>query len=135
MKIIYTSILVSSIIEKSIYKYKKIKVNNFFISIPIISIIGIFVYLIINSLMEKVIPHSLVVSIILLLIVYIICEVVSYYILKAKLFKNQKIIGIFLIILSYLIFTYLTYNPLKTYLFLDTQTNTYGIINKRRAIY
>ena len=45
MKIIYTSILISSIIEYLIYKYKNIKVNNFIISIPIIiTTIGIITH-------------------------------------------------------------------------------------------
>ena len=45
MKIVYTSILVTSITEYFIYKKKNIKVNNFVINIPIISIIGIIIYL------------------------------------------------------------------------------------------
>jgi len=127
MKIIYTSILLSSIIEYFIYKVQKISVNNFWINIPIVSIIGIIVYLIIYLLIDNVIPHNLFVSISLLFIIYILTQFISYNILKSKSIPYEKIIGIIAIVLIYIVFTYLTYFPIKSYLFLDTQTNTYGI--------
>ena len=127
MKIIYTSILLSTIIEYFIYKKKSIKTNNLLISIPITSIICIIIYLIINYLISLIFPHKLLISITLLLIIYIIAELISYKLLNMKEIKYQKIIGIILIILSYLIFTYLTYNPPHNNLFIDSQTNTYGI--------
>ncbi len=127
MKIIYTSILLSSVIEYFIYKYKNIKVNNFLISIPIISIFGIVFYLIVYSIISLFIPHNLFISIILLFITFVICQVISCYIMKFKPIKNQKIIGIILIEISYFIFIYLTYNPIKIPILMDPQTNTYGI--------
>lgn len=127
MKIIYTCLLISSIIEYIIYKKKKINVNNFYINIPIISILGIITYLILYLPLDKIFSHNLILAIIILFIVFTLSEIMSYYILKFKKIKNEKIIGIFLIILSYIIFTYLTYNPIKNNLFLDRQTNTYGI--------
>ena len=127
MKIIYTSILFSSFIEYLIYKYKNISVNNFILNIPVISIVGIIIYLLLNFIVELFIPHNLVVSIILLLIVYVICEVFSYFILNCRKIKYEEIIGICLIILSYIIFGYLTYHPIEIELFLDPITNTYGI--------
>jgi len=127
MKIVYTSILVTSITEYFIYKKKNIKVNNFVINIPIISIIGIIIYLLLYLEIDKIIPHNLFISLTLLLIVFIICEVISYYILNLNKLRYEKIIGIVLIVLSYIIFTYFTYYPIKSYIFLDTVTNSYGI--------
>ena len=127
MKLIYTSIVLSSIIEYILYKRNNIKVNNFLISIPLIGIFGIVLYLAIYLIIDLFIPHNLVVSIILLFIVFIICEIISYYLLNDKELKHQKIIGIILIIISYIIFGYLTYKPIDNYLFLDTETHSYGI--------
>lgn len=127
MKIIYISIILASIVEYIIYKKKDIKVNNFSISIPSVSIIGIILYLAIYYPIEIVFGHNLIISIILLFIIYIICEVISYYILKSPKIKYQNTIGIILIIISYIVFAYLTYNPPKIPLFIDPQNNTYGI--------
>ena len=130
MKIIYTSILISSIIEYFIYKYKKIETHNFMLSIPISSIIGIIFYIITYYLVKIFIPHNIIMALIIMLLTYILSSMISYYILNFNEIKHQKLIGILLIIISYLIFAYLTYNPIKTNLFLDTEKNTYGISKK-----
>jgi len=103
MKIIFTSTLISTLIEYIIYKKKLIKYNNLLISIPIISIIGIIFYLITYSLIDLFIPHNFIISILLLLITYMIMEIISYKILNINEMKYQKIIGIILIIISYII--------------------------------
>ena len=131
MKIIITSISIASIIEYIIYKHSTIKYNNFLLSIPLISIIGIIFYLSIYSIINIFINHNLIISITLLFITFIICEIISYYILNYKKIPNSKIIGIILLIICYLIFTYLTYYPPKNNLFKDIQTNSYGINKKR----
>ena len=127
MKIIYTCIIASSVIEYFIYKKKNIEYNNFIISIPVISIIGIALYLLLFYFITSFVKENMFISLSLLLITYIICEISSYYILNSKKVKYEKLIGIILIILSYIIFTYLTYNPIKNHVFLDTKTNSYGI--------
>lgn len=127
MKIIYTSILITSVIEYCIYKRKDISINNPILNIAITSILGIFLYLLLYSIIDLIIPHNLFISIILLLIVYIICGIISYFILNTEKIRYSNLIGLILIILSYILFMYLTYNPLKISLFLDPLTNTYGI--------
>ena len=127
MKIIYTSIMLSSIIEYFIYKYKNIRVNNFILSIPIVSIIGIVVYWIIYLTIDKFISHNLFISILLLYLVFIFCEYISYKILNYPKINNSNKIGLILIILSYFIFWYFTYYPEKNYIFLDTTTNSYSL--------
>lgn len=127
MKIIYTAIIISSVVELIIYKIKNIKVNNFMISIPVISIIGISIYLTIYMIISLFIPHNLYISIGLLFLVFILCEILSYKILNSNKIDYGKLIGLILLIISYAIFVYFTYNPLKTPLFLDTTNNTYGI--------
>ena len=127
MKIIYTCILIGSIIEFIIYKTKGIKVNNFYINILITSISSIILYLAIYLPLEDMFSHNTFIAISLLLIIFIISQIISYYILNLKEIPNQKIIGFILIILSYMFFTYLTYYPLYNDLFIDKQTNKYGI--------
>ena len=127
MKIIYTSILLSSIIEYFIYKKKRYDTNNFFISIPISSILGIIFYLVIYLLIDLFIPHSFFIAIFIMLITYIFSNIISYIILNKKEIPNQKELGISLILISYIVFTHLTYYPPKRYMFIDQITKTYGI--------
>lgn len=84
MKIIYTSILLSSIIEYFIYKKKKIKVNNFIISIPLSAILGIIFYLVVYLILDLFIPHNFFVAIGLMLITYIFSNITSYKLLNKK---------------------------------------------------
>ena len=54
-----------------------------------------------------------------MLIVYIICQIISYKILKGKEYKYINSKSILLIILMYGMFGYLTYKPLNNYIFVD----------------
>ena len=69
------------------------------------------------------------INISLMLLVIIITQVISYYILKSKHVKLFNYISILLIIVSYIIFGYLTYYPIKSELFFDTKDEKYGINN------
>ena len=79
MKIIYTSILLSSIIEYFIYKKKRYDTNNFFISIPISSILGIIFYLVIYLLIDLFIPHSFFIAILCLLLIFFLTLLVILF--------------------------------------------------------
>lgn len=127
MKIIYTSIVLASIIEYFIYKKKNIPTNNFIISIPISAVVGIVFYLVIYLIIDIFIPHNFFVAIVIMFITYIFFNIVSYFILNKKEIPNQKELGISLILISYIIFTHLTYYPPKNYLFIDQLTRTYGV--------
>ena len=126
MKIIYISVIIGSIIEYFIYR-KYDSYQNYLINIPIISILGIILYLFLYYIIRMFIDENMFVSISLLFIVYTIIEIISYYILNASIIKYQKIIGLILIIASYIAFAYLTYNPPVKDLFLDKETHIYGI--------
>ena len=127
MKLIVTSSLIFSFIEYFIYKKKAIKVNNFFLSYAISSIIGIILYLIIYLPIDKLFGHNLIFAIILLLITFIIINIINYYIMNYKEIKYSNLIGLIIIITIYIIFGYLTYNPRNTTLFYDNSTNHFGI--------
>ena len=127
MKIIYTSIILSNIVEYFIYKKRNIKANNFILSIPVSSILGIIFYLIIYLIIDLFIPHNFYIAITIMFITYIFSNIISYFILNKKEIPNQKELGISLILISYIVFTHLTYYPPKSYLFIDQITNTFGV--------
>ena len=118
MKIITTSILISSLIESIIYKINKIKTSNFIFSIPIISIIVVIFYLTIYLIISKFIPHNFIITIILMFITYIICQIISFKIIN-KDSKNYNLIGIILLITICMIYTHFTYYPPKYSIFYE----------------
>lgn len=130
MKIFSTSILLSSIIEYIIYKNNNIKYNNFILGIPITIIFGIIFYLIIYLLINIFIPHNFIITIILMFITYIICQIISYKIQNMKKIINQKEIGLTLLLIILIIFTHLTYYPLNNSIFIDPITKKYSITKK-----
>lgn len=127
MKIPFTSSLIYGIIDYIILKKNNIKYNNYPFQLWFTSLIIIPIYLVIYLPIHSIFGENLVVSIILLFIIYIIKEIISYNILKATHIKVLNNLTIPIIILMYIVFTYLTYYPPHNYIFIDSQTKTYGI--------
>lgn len=127
MKILFTSILIYSIIDKIIIDKHSLSYNNFYLQVFITAIISIPTYLIIYLPLYHIIGENLIISILILIIVYIIVEIISYKILTHKKINIPNYIITILIIFTYIIFTYLTYNPPKNYIFYDKNNDTYGI--------
>ena len=127
MKLIVTPVLLFSLFEYSIYRKKNISFNNFILSYAISMVLAIIVYLLIYLPINYIFGHSVIVAIGLLFIIFIIIEIISYYIMNYKEIRYSNIIGFSIIIILYIIFGYLTYNPIKIDLFYDTQKKVYGI--------
>lgn len=126
MKILFGSIMISSIIQKLIALYKKEKINNICFSNFIAALSSIPIFLILFLPVYYIIGENMIVTIIIMFISIIISEIMSYKIIHMKNFNLENKTIIF-VIFVYIIFGLLTYYPLKIDLFLDTQTNTYGI--------
>ena len=118
MKLIYTSYLLWGIVEYFLIRKNK-DINNFVIQLFLVPIFGICIYLSIYLPLFNLFGENLIISILLLFIVIVIEEVISYFLLKGEEIKNQRLIGIIGIIMVYIIFAYLTYFPLDNYLFWD----------------
>lgn len=127
MKLLVTPVLIFSLIEYIIYKKKDINFNNFILSYSISMFFGIIIYLILYLPIHYIFGHSSIFAIILLFIVFIIIEIISYYIMRYKEFRYSNILGLGIILVMYVIFGYLTYYPLESDLFYDTSKNIYGI--------
>lgn len=127
MKIIFTSTLIYGAIDYFLLKKNNIKFNNFPFQLFFTSFISIPIYLIIYLPLNYVIGENLIISISLLLIIYIISQIISYYILSISTIPYLNKLATIFIIITYIIFTILTYYPPHNFLFYDTQTNSYGI--------
>lgn len=129
MKILFSSICFYGIIDYIILYKNKIGFNNFFFNIFATAFLSVVVYLLIFIPIYKILGENMIVSISLMIIVIILSQIISYFILKSKHIHYINSISFILIIISYIIFGYLTYNPIRNYLFLDNIKNIYGIKN------
>lgn len=125
MKLIYTSYILYGIVDFILLK--KHNINNFMLQLFIVPLIAIILYLIIYLPIYNIIGENMAFSIILLFIIIIFEEILSYYLLSIKEIKYESIIGIIGIISIYIIFGYLTYKPIINYIFFDIKDNKYGI--------
>lgn len=126
MKIIFGSILLSSIIIKIILNKKQIKKHNFWFANFISSISAIFLFLLIYLPIYYKIGEHLHLTLIIMLFIFIIVQYISITIMKTKNLHQEKLTIIY-ILLIYILFSYLTYFPPHTNLFLCPKNLIYGI--------
>jgi len=128
MKMLFTSILLYSIIEYLLLHYYKMEYNNFLWAVFIMAFMSIIIFLTLYMPIHYIIGYSFIASLIILFITTCIVQLIGYYVLKY--YKNNiKMIPIILISICYIIFGYLTYYPPKTELFYDQKNEKYGINN------
>ena len=130
MKLIVTPTILFSIFEYLIYRKKGINYHNLLLSYVIATIVGIISYLIIYIPLYDLFGHNAFIAISLLFIIFIIVEVISYYIINSRDIKYSNILGLGLLLIIYFIFGYFTYYPPSINLFYDSLNKGYGIIQK-----
>ncbi len=128
MKLLYSGILTFNIIEYIIYKKKNINTNNFFTVTFLMMITSIILYLIIYLPLYDMFGENMIISISLLVIVIILEQIFSYYLLNyGKENKLLNKVSIILIILGYVTLLSLTINPPRNYIFYDIVEHKYGV--------
>lgn len=127
MKMLYSTILLYSIIEYFILKKFDIKHNNFLLTNFIKSIVSIPIYLIIFLPLYNMFGENMFISISVLFITLLLVNIICYKLLEFREINYQKEISIAGIIIVYIIMGILTYNPPKTELFFDIKEEKYGI--------
>lgn len=128
MKLLYSGLLSWGIIEYFILKKKQIPYKNYISTLFITMITSIIIYLIMYLPLYNAFGENMIISITLLIIVIIIEQILSYYLLNySKENKTLSKVSILLIVLGYVTLTSLTYNPPRNYIFYDTVENKYGI--------
>ena len=129
MKMIYTSVLLFSLIEYFVAKKNNWILNNKGINPFISGLTNIFSFLIMYLIIRIFINENMIVTFIILFISNIITSFASYYLLKNKQIINDKI-GLILTFILYVPFVYYTYNPIHNSLFYDPNDELYGIPKK-----
>jgi len=108
MKIIFGSILVSGVIQKIIVIKKKLNYNNICISNVIVAFLSILIFLIMFIPMYLLIGENLPITLIIMLITYIISQILSIYIIKKEDMnkENFAILLVIIIYIIFGILTY-----------------------------
>lgn len=126
MKLIYTSILIFSLIESFVIKKKNWVVFNIGINPFISGIVNIISFLIIYLPIRIILYENMIITFTILFISNIITSFISYRLLLSKQIIDNKL-GLFITLLMYIPFIYLTYYPPHTEFFYDTKDELYGI--------
>lgn len=126
MKLIYTSILVFSLIEYFIAKKNNWILFNKGINPFISGLTNIISFLIIYLPIRLVLNENMIVTFIILFISNIITSFISYKLLTYKQIINDKI-GLIITLIMYIPFIYFTYNPMHNNFFYDSKHEVYGI--------
>lgn len=127
MKIIFGSILISGVIQKIIIKVKHLPYKNVCISNVVAALLSVPIFLIIYIPIYNAIGENFPITIFLMLIVIIISQIITIFIIRINKDLKMENISILLVLVIYVIFGILTYFPLKNNLFLDPVDITYGI--------
>lgn len=125
MKLLFGSIMLSSVIQKVIVICKNKNINNICFSNFIASISSIPIFLILFLPIYYTLGENLVITIILMFISIIISEIISYKIIKMRDFKMDNI-TIILVIFVYIMFGILTYFPINNDIFIDKTNKIIG---------
>lgn len=99
MKILFGSIIISGVIQKIIVITKNLNINNMCFSNFIAALTSIPIFLIIFLPIYAIIGENLIVNIILMLITIIICEYISYKITNIKNLKLENITILLVVII------------------------------------
>lgn len=126
MKILFGSIMISSVIQKIIVIKKELNIKNICISNFTGAVLSIPIFLLIFVPIYKAIGENMPITIFLMFITIVISQIISYIIINSKNLKLENI-TIFLVIIVYIIFGLLTYFPPENDLFMDPTNLTYGI--------
>ena len=122
MKIIFTSLLITSIVDYMVLKLNNLNYNNFRFQSFITAFISIPIFLTIYLPIHYLLGENLIVTLIILLITYIISQFISYHFLNHLEIPILNKIAIPLILLTYFNFLVLTFIPNKDDFFNDTYT-------------
>ena len=131
VKLIYLSLILSTIIVNIYFKVKGFKINNLSYGLFMSAIFNILFFYIIYLPIYFLIGNSMIMTLIIYFISIIATQYVYYLIIKKPNKKGLNTIGIIMLIVGIIFLTYFTYHPIKNEFFRDPENNSYGINYKK----
>ena len=127
LKLMYTSFVLISLLTLLVLKFKKIKVNNYFLATIISVIVNIVLFFLIYLPIYNRPGEGLVYTMIIYLITLIISEYIFYLIINKHHLETINSISIIVLPIIWCLLVYFTFNPVHTDFFFDPISETYGI--------
>ncbi|MBQ6495047.1 MAG: hypothetical protein IJI49_03500 [Bacilli bacterium] len=126
LKILFTGILISGVIQKIIVIKNKLDISNVCISNFIGAFLSMPIFLIIYVPIYNAIGKKFGLTIFVMFLVIVIAELISYYIMNKKDLYLENY-AILFTVMVYIVFLILTYYPLNNGIFIDPISNKSGI--------
>ena len=127
VKLIFMSPIIGNSLLYFIFKYKKIKINNFLSGLFFSTVFNIIIYYLVYIPIYKMIGANMLFTLSWYFVSIVISQFLNYWIIKKSNNHKLNILSLVLIIVSMIVLTYFTYHPLKIEFFRDPENNTYGI--------
>ena len=126
LKILFTGILISGVLQKIIVIKNKLDISNVCISNFIGAFLSMPIFLIIYVPIYNAIGKKFGLTIFVMFLVIVIAELISYYIMNKKDLYLENY-AILFTVMVYIVFLILTYYPLNNGIFIDPISNKSGI--------
>ena len=130
LKMIFNAEIIISFIIYIILKKKKIKINNYFLSLLISTVFNIILFYLIYLPIYNRFGEGLIYTMVIYLITLLISQYLFYLITIKKHMDTYNILSIILIPVIWIGLIYFTFNPPHTKFFFDPIEEVYGIPKK-----
>lgn len=127
MKLPFTSIILTGILEFGFNQYFHIQNKNLWFTTWIGALLSIPLYLILYLPFYFKIGENMILNLSILLLTIILINILIYYLSNLSFPNWFRYIGITGIIITYFLFAYLSYYPPHHIIFYDTMEEKYGI--------
>ncbi len=127
MKMLFSAIIIFSVVDFILLKVFEIEYRNFITSIFLSAVLSIIIFLAIYLPLYYFIGENMVLNLTVLFVSIVFSQAVSYFVLESKDYGLLNYVSLIGIIFSYIIFGILTYYPPTEDLFYDPMDEKYGI--------
>ncbi len=128
IKLIYLSMIISSIILYFIFKYKGYNINNYLFGLIVSVIFNIIIFYLIYLPLYNIYGANMIMTLLVYFITIILSNYLYYLIIEIDNSKKLNFISFVMLIIIMFILLYFTYNPIKIPFFFDPVHKYYGII-------
>ena len=127
MKMLFSAIIIFSVVDFILLKVFEIEYRNFITSIFLSAVLSIILILAIYLPLYYFIGENMVLNLTVLFVSIVFSQAVSYFVLESKDYGLLNYVSLIGIIFSYIVFGILTYYPPTEDLFYDPMDEKFGI--------
>lgn len=127
MKMLFSAIIIFSVVDFILLKVFEIEYRNFITTVFLSAVLSIIIFLAIYLPLYYFIGENMVLNLTVLFVSIVFSQAVSYFVLESKDYGLLNYVSLIGIIFSYIVFGILTYYPPTEDLFYDPMDEKFGI--------